>query len=78
MKTLAFITLSVIASAAMATGPVPSTPDITITGNSTQSVSLTSVSVNNNSTGSKSEAFQNLASNTGNVTISEFVLGERH
>jgi hypothetical protein len=69
MKTLAFIALSVVATAAMATGPVPSSPEIIITGNSTQMASLTSVAVNNNSTGAKSEAYQNLASNTGNVTI---------
>lgn len=70
MKTLAFIALSALASAAFAdVTPTPS-PEILISGNSTQVVSLTSVMVNNNSTGSRSEAFQNLASNTGNVTIS--------
>ena len=73
MKSLTFIALSVIASAAMASGPVPSSssaPEIKITGNSTQSVSLTSAHVTNKSTGSKSEAIQNLASNAGDVTIS--------
>ena len=53
MKTLAFFALSVIASAAMATGP-SSTPEITISGSSLQSAALTSTSINNNSTGSKS------------------------
>lgn len=70
MKALVFAALGAIASTAMAVTPVPSSPDITITGNSTQTASLTSMSVNNNSTGSKSEAFQNLATNTGNVTVS--------
>ena len=72
MKSLTFIALSVVASAAMATGPAPSssTPEIKITGNSTQSVSLISASVSNKSTGSKSEAIQNLASNSGDVSIS--------
>lgn len=69
MKTLAFITLSAITSAAMATTPVPPSPEIVINGTSNQYASFTSMSINNNSTGSKSEAFQNLASNTGNVTI---------
>ena len=69
MKTLAFSALSLLASAAMATTPV-GYPDISITGNSTQSVSLTSVAASNNSSGSKSEAFQNMATNTGNVTVS--------
>lgn len=68
MRTLAFIALSTLASAAMATTPVPA-PEIVINGTSNQYASLTSMSVNNNSTGSKSEAIQNLASNTGNVTI---------
>ena len=73
MKSLTFIALSVIASAAMASGPVPSSssaPEIKITGNSTQTVSLTSAFVNNKSTGTNSEAIQNLASNAGDVTIS--------
>lgn len=73
MKSLAFIALGVIASSAMAFGPVPPTssgPAISITGNSTQTVSLTSAFVSNKSTGSKSEAIQNLASNSGDVTIS--------
>ena len=70
MKTLSFLALSALASTAMAgVVTVASTPDITINGTSTQSASLTSMSVNNHSTGSNSEAFQNLASNTGNVTI---------
>lgn len=68
MKSLAFFALSVIASAAMAAGPAPA-PEISITGNSVQSVSLIGANVNNKSTGSKSEAIQNLASNAGNVTI---------
>ena len=68
MRTLAFIALSAIASTALATGPVDS-PEIKITGTLLQVASLTSVAVSNNSTGQKSEAFQNLASNTGNVTI---------
>ena len=48
MKTLAFFALSVVASAAMATGPSSSTPDITISGSSLQSAALTSTAINNN------------------------------
>lgn len=69
MKSLAFIALSVIASAAMAAGH-SSAPEIKITGNSVQSVSMTGAHATNKSTGTNSEALQNLASNAGDVTIS--------
>ena len=69
MKSLTFFALSVIASAAMAADPAPA-PQISITGISTQSVLLTSSAVSNESSGSKSEALQNVASNAGNVSIS--------
>lgn len=68
MKSLAFFALSVIASAAMAGGYAPA-PEIKITGNSVQAVSLTAAHVSNKSSASNSEALQNLASNAGNVTI---------
>ena len=66
MKTLAFLALSAIASAAMAV--TPDTPEIVINGESTQlaSLSLTAVS---NTAGPDNTALQNLASNAGNVTI---------
>lgn len=71
MKSLAFIALSVIASAAMAGGPVPtsSNPEIKITGNSTQTVSMSAAHASNKATGTDSQAIQNLASNAGDVTI---------
>jgi hypothetical protein len=68
MKTLVISALSIFASAAMATGPAPS-PEIMINGTSNQTVSLTSSSVGNTSSGTNSEAIQNLASNAGTVTI---------
>lgn len=71
MKSLAFIALSVIASAVMAAGPAPSSsnPEIKITGNSTQTVSMSAAHANNKASGTDSQALQNLASNAGDVTI---------
>lgn len=68
MKSLVISALSIVATAAMATGPAPS-PEIVINGASNQSVTLTSSTLSNNSTGTNSEAIQNVGSNAGNVTI---------
>jgi hypothetical protein len=66
MKTLAFFALSVIATAAMAVTPVADT--ITINGQSTQITVLGSSGVSNTAKQNTS-ALQNLASNSGNVTV---------
>lgn len=68
MKSLAFIALSTLASAVLATTTVEP-PEIVIHGTSTQNATFTSSTVSNTSSGTNSEAIQNLASNAGNVTI---------
>ena len=68
MKSLVLFALSVVASAAMATGPVgPSA--ITISGSSTQLTTITDSIVRNKADGSGSQALQNIASNAGTITI---------
>lgn len=69
MKSLVFFALSVVASAAMATGPVPSTSAITIGGSSTQATTISDSIVKNKADGMDSQALQNIASNAGNITI---------
>lgn len=67
MKSLAILALSAIATAVMATTPTPD-PDITINGSSLQVVNLSGAIVTNKAE-QDTEAHQNLASNSGNVTI---------
>lgn len=68
MKSLAFLALSVVATAAMA---VTSTPNgqITISGTSTQTATINGGNVSNTANAG-TFANQNIASNKGNVTIS--------
>jgi hypothetical protein len=68
MKSIAFLALSALATAAMALGPTPDA-EIVISGTSVQTVSLTGAMVSNTAN-EYTEARQNLASNAGNVTIS--------
>jgi hypothetical protein len=68
MKSIAFVALSALATAAMALGPTPD-PEILISGSSVQTVSLTGAMVSNTAN-ANTEARQNLASNAGKVTIS--------
>lgn len=69
MKKLVLLALSVVATAAMATGPTPAS-EITISGNSAQIAVLSTTGVVNTANGEDSLAQQNLASNAGDVTIS--------
>jgi hypothetical protein len=69
MKKLAFLALSVVASAAMATGPTPAS-EIIISGNSAQIAALSSSGVFNTAAGEDALAQQNLASNAGEVYVS--------
>lgn len=68
MKTIALFALSVVATAAMATGPAP-VAEIKIDGTSIQIAALSNSGVVNQANGTNSLAQQNLASNTGDVTI---------
>lgn len=67
-QAFALAVLGAVTTASFAVTPAPA-PDISITGTSTQHTSLSSMGVSNTSNGN-TEAFQNLASNSGNVTIS--------
>ena len=69
MKKLVLLALSVVATAAMATGPTPAS-EITISGNSAQIAVLSTTGVVNTANGEDALAQQNLASNAGDVTIS--------
>lgn len=68
MKKLALFALSVVATAAMATGPAPAT-DIVINGTSIQIAAVSNAAVKNKADGGDANAQQNLASNAGDVTI---------
>lgn len=68
MKNLVLLALSVVATAAMATGPTPSS-EIRISGNSAQIAVLSTSGVVNTAKGEDALAQQNLASNAGDVTI---------
>jgi hypothetical protein len=76
MKSLAFLALSAVATAAMAGPP----DEIVINGDSLQAVAL-STSFVINSASANNMALQNLASNSGNVTVrnsgesNQFVVG---
>lgn len=67
MKSLALFALSAIATAVMAATPVAD-PQIFINGSSTQAVSIGGATVTNKA-GADTDAHQNLASNSGNVTV---------
>ncbi len=67
MKKLAFLALSVVASAAMAAGPAG--VQTTIAGTSVQAAVLQTSTVTNLASGVGSQAQQNLASNAGDVNI---------
>ena len=67
MKKLVLLSLSVVATAAMAAGP--SGVQTTIAGDSTQAVVLLTSTVTNTANGSYANAQQNLASNAGDVAI---------
>jgi hypothetical protein len=68
MRKLAFIALSLVASATMAqTALGPNV--ITINGDSTQMTSVTSSTLSNFANGTNAQALQNLASNAGNITV---------
>ena len=70
MKKLVLFALSVVASAAMAAGPMGPSSVIEISGTSDQLTSISGAIVVNKASGSDSQALQNIASNAGNVTIS--------
>ena len=63
MKKLAFFALSVVASAAFAAG------SIDIDGVSSQTANIATTTISNWANGARSDAFQNFASNSGNVTV---------
>lgn len=67
MKSFVLFALSTVAAAAMAAGPVA---EIRISGNSTQSVVMLVSAATNSAAGRNATAQQNMASNTGDVTIS--------
>ncbi len=67
MKKLAFLALSVAATAAMAAGPAG--VQVVIDGTSTQAAVLLTSSVVNTANGVNSNAQQNLASNAGDVYV---------
>jgi hypothetical protein len=66
MKSLAFFALSAIATAAMAASPVAD--EIVINGRSTQTTSMASSNASNTAN-ADTTALQNLASNSGDITI---------
>lgn len=70
MKKLAILAFAGLATAAFAGGgDGPSGPQIVINGNSTQGVAMIFSAIRNQSTGERSDAQQNVSSNSGNVTV---------
>jgi hypothetical protein len=70
MKKLAFIAFAALATTAFAGPPGPlNGPQIVINGSSVQGVAMIFSSLRNQSTGSNSDAHQNVSSNSGNVTV---------